>query len=265
MTFRLLFCLALFPLALPLAARDPLALRAGEQFSYRLSWGIFGRAAELTITAHAVTDAPETETRIVMATATRGLIRALYPFDGEAISYYDNASGDLLRAEASTITRTKETRATIVLDYPQAVGVYTDHLRPDRSLQVPLPTAPAADFITTMIQARHWDMAVGETREVAVLFDDEFYELTITAEGIETIKTPWGAQEALVLIPRMEENPKGMFKRGGEVRVWVARNAPRLPLRFEVKVAVGTALAVLTDYRIQEDPTEVAASVESPR
>jgi len=31
-------------------------------------------------------------------------------------------------------------------------------------------------------------------------------------------------------------------------RVWVSADADRLPLRFEVKLKVGTAYAVLTEY-----------------
>jgi hypothetical protein len=48
--------------------------------------------------------------------------------------------------------------------------------------------------------------------------------------------------------------PKGMFRRGGEVHVWVSADADRLPLRFEVKLKVGTAFAVLTDYRPPSAP-----------
>ncbi len=245
-----LLLLAVFAIAAcaPATFAEELALTAGEKFSYRLSWGLFGRAGELEISARHEPASGDQRTRITMLTSTRGLIRALYPFDGRAESVYDNTSGRLLEATATTLTRTKETDASIVLDYQKAIATYTDHRHPERSLEVALPALEPVDFLTTLIQTRQWDIAVGEKRNVSVLFDDEFYDLTITAESIETIKTPWGRKETLVLIPRMEENPKGMFRKGGEVRVWVSRDEDRLPLRFEVKVAVGTALAILTDY-----------------
>lgn len=236
---------------------DDLALTAGEKFTYRLSWGVFGKAAELNITAAEEPGASAPRTRITMETSTRGLIRALYPFDGKAESIYDNQSGRLLEATATTMTRTKETEATIVLDYDQGKAIYTDYRRPDRSLEVELPAMEPVDFLTTLISTRQWDIEVGQKRDVSVLFDDEFYELSITAEAVETIPTRWGKKEALVLVPRMEENPKGMFKRGGEVRVWLSLDEDRLPLRFEVKVAVGTAMAILTKY--EGDETAAAA------
>ncbi len=240
-------------------AGEPLALQKGEQFTYRLSWGIFGKAGELTITADEEPTSPAERTRITMKTSTRGVIRALYPFDGQADSIYDNASGRLVEATATTITRTKETEAVIQLDYEKAVANYTDVRRPERSVEVAMPEMEPVDFLTTLIQTRQWDIDVGQQRDVSVLFDDEFYELTIFAEAVETIKTPWGRKETLKLVPRMEENPKGMFKRGGEVRVWVSRDEDRLPLRFEVKVGVGTAMAILTDYRDVGAETAAAA------
>ncbi|WP_221028939.1 DUF3108 domain-containing protein [Actomonas aquatica] len=262
--FRLPLCLAFAALFLAAPhAEDKVPVQKGEQFIYRLSWGLFGKAGELRISADDSADAAGQETHVTMETSTRGLIRALYPFDGRADSFYDNESGRLLRATATTVTRTKETEANIILDYDQARATYTDVRRPERSVEVELPKLEPVDFLTTMIQTRQWDIAVGEKRNVSVLFDDEFYELTITAEAVETIKTRWGKKEALILVPRMEENPKGMFKRGGEVRVWVSRDDDHLPLRFEVKVAVGTALAILTDYT--QDGIDAMASARKAK
>lgn len=238
-----------------------LPLTDGEHFTYRLSWGIFGKAGELHMTASKAPGAEDSHTTIVMETSTRGVIRALYPFDGRAESLYENDTGRLLQAKATTMSRTKETSAIIDLNYDTAMASYVDHLRPEKSLEVEIPDGNPADFLTTLIQTRTWDLAIGEKRDVTVLFDDEFYELQITAEEEVTIKTPWGKKRALVLIPRMVENPKGMFKRGGEVRVWLSLDGQRLPLRFEVKVKVGTAVAVLTDHG-SSDPAaaEIAPS-----
>ena len=240
-------------------ASTPLALEQGEQFTYRLSWGLFGKAAELVITADAPPPASgaSDRTRITMLTSTRGVVRALYPFDGKAESIYETSTGRLISATAETMARTKETRATMALDHETRRAVYTDHLHAERSLELELPEQNVADFITTLIQTRTWDIQLGERRAVSVLFDDEIYDLVITAEEEETIRTKWGPTKALRLVPRMEENPKGMFRKGGEVRVWVSRDERQLPLRFDVKVGVGTAMAVLTAY------TEVRPELEA--
>jgi hypothetical protein len=104
-------------------------------------------------------------------------------------------------------------------------------------------------MITALIQSRSWNLAAGESHEALVMFDNEFYPMKITAEREETISTPKGPRKALLLIPRMIGKTKGMFRKGGEVRIWVSTDRERLPLRFEVRLKVGTAYAILRDYK----------------
>jgi hypothetical protein len=239
-----------------LRADDPaVLLRPGESLTYRISWGLLGKAGEMKISAKSETTDGLPRVRIVTTTATRGMVRALYPFDGDAWILFDPAGGRMLGGAAETKAGKKKTHASISLDHGKGEAVYTDHLRAKRSAIVPIPPGqPPVDFITALIQGREWAMTPGQTRNAMVLFDDEFYPLQITAEREETIATPEGPRKALLLIPRMIENPKGMFRRGGEIHVWVSADADRLPLRFEVKLKVGTAVAVLTDYRRPDSP-----------
>src|SRR5690606_21234194 len=109
-----------------------------------------------------------------------------------------------------------------------------------------MPEGDPADLITTLMKTRRWDIEVGESREVLVSYRDEFYDLTVHAIRIERVSTPMGEFEALVLEPRMEKTaPKGMFKRGATVRIWVSRDVARLPVRFQVEFKIGTGIATL--------------------
>ena len=198
----------------------PLAVRDGEKFTFKVSWGIFGHAAEITIAANEEpTTVGTTQTRITTETATRGFIRGLYRFDGQAESVFDTHSGRMISAVATTESGSKSTRATVAFDYENGQATYVDELRPERSIDLELPPGNPLDFITTLIQTRNWNMEPGESKPALVLFDDEFYELTITAEEETTVKTPWGRKPALVLIPRMLGEPKGMFKQIGRAHV----------------------------------------------
>lgn len=240
------------------AAAPP--VRAGEQFAFRVSWGLFAHAGDITITAdrQEVGDTPYT--RVVTETSTRGLIRALYPFDGRVESLFNPQDGRLIAAFAETHTRRRQTRVRIEFDYTDGVARYVDELRPERTTTLALPEGRPMDLITSLIETRFWDIRPGDRRPVVVLFDDEFYDLTIWAEEVERVSTAQGRAPALKLVPRMEENPKGMFRRGGSVRVWLAQDDARLPLRLEVSVKVGTATAVLTGYR----PPPAAGAATGP-
>lgn len=241
------------------AAAEPevTLLRPGESLTYHVGWGMLGHAGDMKISATADTVDGKSRTRITTTSATQGFVRFLYRFDGEAQMWFDPATGRLMTASATTQAKKSKTSAAITFDYGKREASYVDHLRPERTATIPLPEGLPMDMITGLIQTRVWALTPGQTRDVLVLFDDDFYPLQITAEREETIETPAGDRKAVLLIPRMIGKPMGMFRRGGEIRVWVSADESRLPLRFEVKVKVGTAYAVLTAY---EPPAEPAAS-----
>lgn len=241
----LIFLLALT--RLPFASASP--LRVGERLEFRVSWGIFSHAGDIIVSAGQETIEGLSHTRVVTETSTRGLIRGLYPFDGRVESLFDDRDGRLIAAFALTLTRRRETNASIVFDYGTGVANYVDPLRPERSTEIPIPEGRPMDLITTLINTRFWNIQPGERRPVAVLFDDEFYELVVVAEGIERVRTADGRQPALKLVPQMEAEPKGLFRRGGTVRVWLSADERRLPVRLEVSMKVGTAIALLTEYQ----------------
>lgn len=231
-------------LAAPLFAQP--TLRPGEEFTFRVTWGLLGKVGEIR-----VYDQPLPDTDAVSAAVTTrssGMARMVFPFDGSAESFFDRANGQLLRATATTESRRKNTSASIVFDYDAAEARYTDHLEPKRNTTLALPDQPPAELITSLISARDFDLKPGDTRAITVLFDDEFYELTLRAGDYETVRTADGKVSALRITPEPIGKPKGMFKRGGAIHVWLARDGERLPVRFEVKLKVGTAVALLTQH-----------------
>jgi hypothetical protein len=111
------------------------------------------------------------------------------------------------------------------------------------------------DLIMALVHTRSWvDMKPGDKRDALVVFDDDFYELTIYAEEYEEIRTPMGTFNTLVLVPRMEKTePKGMFRRGSTVKVWISQDERRLPVRFEVDMnVVGSGVATLVSHTLPQ-------------
>ncbi|HTQ30983.1 MAG TPA: DUF3108 domain-containing protein [Opitutaceae bacterium] len=250
MNVRPLLLLALLSVAGLRAAATELALRPGETFVYRVGWGIFSGAGEVRISAQNETLEGLPQLRLTTTTATHGFIRMLYPFKAEAESVFDARDGRLLAAKASSTAGSRGTRASIVFNYAQGTASYVDYIHAERdkpALPIP-PGGRPADLITSLVQARTYAMKPGDKRPMLVLFDDEFYSVTIFADRYEKILTPLGGFDTLVLVPRMEKDPKGIFKRGGEIRVWITQDERHLPVKMEVKLKFGTATAQLTDY-----------------
>jgi hypothetical protein len=225
------------------------AFANGEEFRFRVSWGVFRTAANLTVKANYEQNDGKPLLRIQTETRTSGLIRAFYPFDGYSDCVFDGADGRLLTALATTKSSSKETNALATLDYAANVMRYEDRIDKSRTQDLPIPEGRPMDMITTLLTARTWSLEPGEKSQVVVMFDKDFYELTIYAERYERTETPNGEVEALVLTPKMERNPRGMFRRGGQVHVWVSRDAQRLPVKLQVQLKYGTGTAYLTDYK----------------
>ncbi|HWZ95791.1 MAG TPA: DUF3108 domain-containing protein [Opitutaceae bacterium] len=249
MNTRLFLPLLFFFLSAICAGSPSLAISPGEAFTYRVGWGIFGGAGEIKISARYETLTGLPQLRFTTTTATRGFIRLLYPFNAAAESIFDPLSGRLLATHATSAAGRQHTEAGMVFDYAHATAIYVDRLHPERNKPaLVIPSGSPADLITSLVQARTYAMKPGDKCPALVLFDDEFYKLTIVADHYEKIHTSLGDFETLVLMPRMEKDPKGMFKRGAEVRVWITQDSRHLPVQFEVKLKFGTATAHLTDY-----------------
>jgi hypothetical protein len=231
-------------------AAPALALGANESLLYHVAWVVIPGAGEIRVSAHPATDTHSSaQLRIVSTTATRGLARLLLSFDARAESLFDTASGRLLWLGESSETNMEKAAHTVVFDYAKRTANYTNSLIAGPVRALPMPAGNPTDLITCLLSARTWNLRPGEQHDALVLFNDDFYLLTVHARGYETLTTSMGTFHTVVLEPRMEKTPPlGMFKRGSTVRVWISQDAQRLPVRFKVQFKFGSGIATLTEY-----------------
>lgn len=240
-----------------------LALRDGEMLTYRVSWAVVPGAGEIKIGAQKEVSPGGPQLRVTTNTQTRGLARMLMAFDAQSESLFDLQTGRLLSLTESTHKRRKRTEHTVTFDYAASQALYIPKDEPQSARPLAMPAGNPTDLITSLLQTRTWDLKPGDTRDALVLFDDDFYELTIHALRYEDTKTPVGSFRTVVLEPRMDKTPpKGMFKRGATVLVWIAQDDHRLPVRFEVEFKIGTGVATLVSYQAPRSEQAVNASAE---
>lgn len=240
--------LAVSPWALAATPPTPsLPLRDGEQLAYRVSWAVVPGAGEIRISAQKDPAAPDQRLMVKSTTATRRLARMLLPFDAESDSVFDLRTGQLLSLREKNNHRGRDNEHTVKFDYATREATYTSPGVAPRIL--PIPPGDPVDLIMGLLETRGWELGPGEKREALILFDDDFYELTIHFARYETVRTPIGTFKTTVLEPRMDRSPpKGMFKRGSKVRVWIAQDDHRLPVKFEVEFKIGTGTATIESY-----------------
>lgn len=226
-----------------------LPLQNGEELRYRVSWAIVPGAGEIKIEAQTSPTNPE-HLLVTSTTGTRAFAKMLLSFTARSESIFDVKTGRLLSMHEKAMTRNKPTEHTVAFDYVKREATLTRITPAQPPQPLPIPEGNPADLILGLLQTRTWTLQPGEKQDSLVLFDDDFYELTIHAIRYEDVRTPLGSFKTLLLEPRMEKTPpKGMFRRGSRVRVWIAQNDHRLPVRFEVEFKIGTGTATLEAYR----------------
>jgi len=242
----------LFSTAPWMVASSSLALAPGEQMTFRVAWGIFPSAGEIVVSA---TDGSASDEMLVTTTTgTRGFLKNFFPFEARSTALFQTSTGLLLNTEEISTSKKKQTRQELSFDYVSRRADYRNEVDPGKSTQLDVPPGQPMDLITALIQTRAWHLQPGEMQDALVIFDDDFYELTIYAEGYETLRTPMGEFKTLVLVPRMEKTePKGMFKRGSTVKVWISQDERRLPVRFQVDFKFGAGVATLIHYQAPAD------------
>lgn len=252
-----LLCLPFAALAAPYTAMSD-----GESFVYRVMWGPFSKAGEIRVKAKREMHEGAPAFRIVVTTLSRGLVRTLYRYEDVAEALIDEATGRLIVATEVAHNGEKVTDATTKFDYAARKVTHTDLVRPGRNTVFRLPEGDPVDLISALIDSREWASSVGIKRDALIWAGRDVYPVTIYAEAIETVWTPKGEVTALSLSPRMEtEAPRGIFKRGGEIKVWVAQTGEKLPVKMQLKLKFGTASLYLMEHDVGKVSNSNAASV----
>jgi hypothetical protein len=245
----LLAALALLP-ARPAMAAPFTAFADGETFTYKASWGIFLHAGDIVVAAHEEKNADGSDIfRITTDTTTRGFLHGFYSYSNQAEGVINQQTGRLASVREKGTDGEHVTDTETTFDYDRKIASYVDHHRPNRSQEAPIPDGDPIDLISALVETRDWNLQPGEKKNVLVNFGNEFYPLAIYAERYEEVRTPLGTYHTLVLVPRMEQNPRGIFKRGGEIKVWISQQGQKLPVKMQLKLKFGTATLQLVDYK----------------
>jgi len=229
----------------------PFPLKDGESLTYSVRWGFIPSVGRIKISAERLGAGSGAVLRVTTTTATWGLARGLFAFDGRGESIYLEQSGLLVSSSEWSAYKNKVVKNSMVFDYGKQTADFTDEIHPEKSRVIPMPKDNPSDLILALIQTRSWNMKPGDQRDATVLFGGQFYPLTIHATDYEYVWTSLGFFKALVLVPSMDKTPPiGMFKKGGTVRVLIEVDDERhLPVRFSVGFLIGTGTATLMDYQ----------------
>lgn len=236
-------------------------LGAGEELSFRVRWRVFDRAGTIEVAADDHTPVEKADTgdafagpsptlrRIQVKIATDGTIARLYTYRAEGETFYDPINGRILSARFLSTAGGKQQERTLEFDRALGIARYRDARNPSRDEDLALPEGDPLDILTSLVTARHWKLAPGQTHDILLQADKRFYPLRLRAESRETLRAALGEFPALVVVPEPIGEARGLFRRGGSIRVWIEDSPRALPLKIEIETRAGRFVADLIRYQ----------------
>jgi len=137
-------------------------------------------------------------------------------------------------------TREGKYRANVSIDFDQASGLarYSDGAE--------LDLAPCSqDILSAFYYVRTLELEVGQSVHVTCHADKKNYPLEVKVHKRETVRTPAGEFNCLVIEPFLKTS--GLFRQKGRLTIWVTDDEYKIPVLMKSKIIVGSISAILTD------------------
>jgi len=107
------------------------------------------------------------------------------------------------------------------------------------------------DLFSALYALRQTDLAVNSSRQVLVAFNERVKEVEIRVEKSEQVHTPAGNYRAWQLDTIAVFG--GLFKNGGQFRIWLSADKRKMPVKFEAKISLGKVTGSLIEARFMEN------------
>lgn len=248
--------------ALAATATPPLTAAAsffqpGEVLEFRLGWGILTNSGTTRIETSEESFEGRPQYRVKVSTKSRGIVDLIYPIANNSESIIDYATGRPLSIKIEGKSGGRPDKTLTVFDYAKGEVVHTDFIRPSRSGTAAIPGEPAYDPLVAMLVTRSWHLQPGESRRVLCVDDQDFYTIEITGLAEEKVRTPVGTFVAVALEAKQVGELKGLFRKGGGLKVWISKGDKPQIVRIDTKVPqAGTITALLTKAEIVSAKTD---------
>jgi len=108
------------------------------------------------------------------------------------------------------------------------------------------------DEVSAVFYVRTLDLKVGRPVYVDIFARGKNWQVKCEVPGTETLDVPAGKFETIIVEPELRFD--GVMKKG-KVRVWFTNDERRIPVQVRSKIAIGSILIRLEDYRMGIEAT----------
>lgn len=214
------------------------AIRLGERLLFEVGYGVvkagYGELSISTITEYNGELCYQLQSRAY----TNKTFSMVFPVDDITTSFWHTDSFFSLRFEKHL--REGRFRADKYIEFDQKKH---HAICPDYNIK----TYPRVqDVLSSLYYARTLDIDVGDSIPIPNHTDGRNYPIVIACIGRDTIDTPVGRFDCLVVRPTLLT--PGLFEHKGDITIWITDDFRKMPVLMKTKIAIGTITARLIEY-----------------
>jgi hypothetical protein len=217
------------------------SLNIPERLFYDLTWtGIKAGEAELE-----VKDDGDYLSIISKANSLKW-VSVFYPVEDIVVSRLKKERyGDFFAKPMNYRLKIKEGKhrrdKELIFDHSSNTVTYINHLKNEKKVfSIGVSTF---DALSCFYYVRTLNLEVGKSVFVNLFDSKKFYSVEVQVLRKESIKTPLGVFNTILIKPVMKT--EGIFSRKGDIFIWLSDDERRIPVMLQSKVAVGAVRAVL--------------------
>ena len=124
---------------------------------------------------------------------------------------------------------------TITFDHKDDTAIYLKNVEHPVIVDVP---NQVQDPLSALYYLRTKPLSVGKSVFMKVFDDKKLYDMEVQVLKKETIKTFFGNVETLMVKPMLQS--EGIFKRTGDIYVWLSNDHRRIPLKMKSDIKIGS-------------------------
>jgi hypothetical protein len=246
------------PAASQLSALATVPFGVGETLQYSIAYA-FLEAGTLRLAVESLESfAGRPAYRLTFTAQTNPSVSAIYSLKDNLQSWMDAERLHSLQFVKESVEKGKKRDRNYRLDQARHVRIDAE-----TGKEEPMP-ADAQDDVSIFYFLRTLPLAEGKRFTLNNLMDPDDNPMRVSVLGSETVRVPAGTFDCLVLRLKVQTD-SGIFSQGGELKVWMTKDARRLPIKIESKLAVGSFTASLTSQQSGTARTLAAGAPASTR
>jgi len=212
-----------------------------EKLSYDIYWmGIYAGKAVL-----------EAENkngifRITSRVQSAPLVSAFYKVEDFAESIVTNGLPFKLRIKLQEGTHTSDKET--VFDMGHRKITFINYLK-GKKKEYDIPNDSVWDILSGFYFIRTRELEAGKTAYVSIFDSNKFFRAEVNILKKETLQIS-GVGEVSTLVIKPELKSEGLFRKTGDIYIWLTDDDRKIPVRVETRIPVGKVVAELKGIEI---------------